>query len=389
MFLSMIIPVYNDEKYLRECLESCLDQDYPKDDYEIICVDDGSTDCSPEILLEYSKNYQNVIPILKEHGLPTGRTVGFEEAKGDYIWFVDHDDIVAPNAVSDLKKISDENAEYDRIAFPCYEFFEELTEEEQDRLAKGKLTSNDGPYVQLIYVWSSIIKRQFLNKNCISPLSNRIESARNYWKIPLTGVWGTDNLFMEECFDKGIKTLSIEGRPLYHYRRHNSSETMALSKASRDYKALLRYNTAMVRAYNAMMLKEKYEDERARLGQATEETTVQMIVKLRMAVSRLSILPRTYWKQGISLLKEKDAFFSKKPEEYHYPLASYLKQFGLRTRYSPQNIAAYYLFTLAGARCYRLLSLFDREAMKSEWLTKLHRKRKRSKLLRAGTKADN
>ena len=388
MFLSMIIPIYNDEKFLRECLESCLDQDYPVDDYEIICVDDGSTDRSPEILLEYAKDHQNIISVFKKHGLPSGRSVGFEAARGDYIWFVDHDDIVAPNAVSDLRKISSENSAYDRIAFPCYEFFHEFTQKERDLFTKGKLVSNDGPYVQTFYVWSSIIKQQFLNANHIEPRSTRIESARNYWGIPLKGVWGSDNIFMEECFDKGIHTLTIEGRPLYHYRRHDNSETMLLSKAAKDTRALLRYNTAMVRAYNAMVLKEKYLDERARLGQATEETTVQMIVKLRLAVSRLSALPKKYWKEGISLLEDKNAFFRRKPEEYHYPLASYLKQFGLRTRYSPKNITAYYLFTLIGAKCYRVWNSFGREAAKSDVLIKIRRKQKQNKLLRAGTKAE-
>jgi len=60
MFLSIVIPIYNDEKYIRECLNSCLNQDIPHDDYEIICVDDGSTDRTPEILQKYESQYDNI-----------------------------------------------------------------------------------------------------------------------------------------------------------------------------------------------------------------------------------------------------------------------------------------------------------------------------------------
>lgn len=56
MFLSFIVPVYNTESYLTECLKSLLDQDIPRDDYEIICVNDGSTDGSLEILQSYAKD---------------------------------------------------------------------------------------------------------------------------------------------------------------------------------------------------------------------------------------------------------------------------------------------------------------------------------------------
>ena len=57
---SIIIPVHNGEKYLRDCLDSCLEQDFPRSDYEIICIDDGSTDGSPAILREYEANNKNI-----------------------------------------------------------------------------------------------------------------------------------------------------------------------------------------------------------------------------------------------------------------------------------------------------------------------------------------
>ena len=83
MFLSIIIPIWNDEKYLEECLDSCLEQDISKDDYEIICVDDGSTDRTPEILRDYAARYTNIHVITKQHGYAYGygRNIGYEKAE--------------------------------------------------------------------------------------------------------------------------------------------------------------------------------------------------------------------------------------------------------------------------------------------------------------------
>lgn len=96
MKLSIIIPVYNVERYLRQCLESCLSQDVPKSQYEVIIVNDGSPDNSQAIIDEYSSKYDNVRVLKKKNGgLSSARNAGLNIASGDYIWFVDSDDWVA------------------------------------------------------------------------------------------------------------------------------------------------------------------------------------------------------------------------------------------------------------------------------------------------------
>lgn len=86
MRLSIIVPVYNCEKYISICLNSLLNQDISKDDYEVICVDDGSVDKSAEILDDFSRIYNNIHVIHKENqGTSKARNEGIQYAKGDYL----------------------------------------------------------------------------------------------------------------------------------------------------------------------------------------------------------------------------------------------------------------------------------------------------------------
>ena len=91
-FFSVIIPVYNVGKYLEECLESLLNQTL--ENIEIICINDGSTDNSLSILYEYRKKDKRVIVVNKSNGgVSSARNIGLRIARGEYIVFVDADDI--------------------------------------------------------------------------------------------------------------------------------------------------------------------------------------------------------------------------------------------------------------------------------------------------------
>ncbi len=97
--ISVIVPVYNVEKYLRGCLDSVLNQTFT--DFEVICVNDGSTDSSPEILAEYQKKGVRVIS-QKNQGLSMARNVGLKSAVGTYVYFLDSDDSLHPQALECL-----------------------------------------------------------------------------------------------------------------------------------------------------------------------------------------------------------------------------------------------------------------------------------------------
>ena len=101
--LSFIVPIYNVASYLRMCVESLLDQDLAKDEYEIILVDDGSTDSCPEICDEYERMFDNIRVIhQKNGGLSAARNSGIKVAKGEYICFVDGDDYWQRNVLAGL-----------------------------------------------------------------------------------------------------------------------------------------------------------------------------------------------------------------------------------------------------------------------------------------------
>ena len=94
---SIIIPAYNAEAYLQRCLDSILSQDF--NDYEVIVIDDGSTDGTSNILGQYP---QVKVITQSNHGMSTARNRGLEVAQGDYILFVDSDDRLCPNALAVL-----------------------------------------------------------------------------------------------------------------------------------------------------------------------------------------------------------------------------------------------------------------------------------------------
>ena len=113
--LTVVIPVYNVEKYLKRCIDSILVQEWKN--YDILLVDDGSTDNSPQICEDYAEAYDIISVIHKENGgLSEARNTGISNAEGEYVYFLDSDDWIEPNTFSDLAEII-ESDQYDIISF--------------------------------------------------------------------------------------------------------------------------------------------------------------------------------------------------------------------------------------------------------------------------------
>ena len=93
MILSIIIPIYNVEQFIAQCIESIYSQHFPLERFEVIAVNDGTPDHSMDIVKRFAAKYSNLQIINQENkGLSVARNTGMQYAKGDYVWFIDSDD---------------------------------------------------------------------------------------------------------------------------------------------------------------------------------------------------------------------------------------------------------------------------------------------------------
>jgi glycosyltransferase involved in cell wall biosynthesis len=213
MKFSIIIPVYNVEKYLRECLESVVNQTFT--DFEVICINDGSTDNSLKILEEYKKNYGLQITIISQDngGLSVARNTGIHATKGDYIFFLDSDDYIAPNALEILAK----NIAYqDFIAFNGKRYFEDERTELTDKgISENYLTG------WKYYNEYALISRKFHFVCAVLRCYRRDFLLKNNLLFK-KGVYHEDNFFTPICcyYAENVKIIPDI---LYFYRIRKGS----------------------------------------------------------------------------------------------------------------------------------------------------------------------
>lgn len=138
--LSIIIPVYNASKYLRECMDSIAKQDSER--YEVICIDDGSEDNSFEILKEYNDVFYNYRVIQQSHsGLSAARNNGLQRAKGEYVYFVDSDDVLCDNFIEyALIRAKSENLDVLMFSFENFTDDIDTYKKYEERILKKKRT---------------------------------------------------------------------------------------------------------------------------------------------------------------------------------------------------------------------------------------------------------
>ncbi|ATO45703.1 hypothetical protein C5L30_001303 [Companilactobacillus farciminis] len=166
-FFSIIIPMFNTEKYIEDCISSILNQNFC--DYEIIIVDDGSTDGSLKIISQYIKGKAN-IKLFKQNnaGVSAARNVALEKAVGKYIMFMDSDDYLIGESMKYLKNTLLKNSDVDLLFFNYYDVFPNEVKRHvfrtqflgtgisKDKAIEGILSDIGG------YCWNKVYKRSLL-----------------------------------------------------------------------------------------------------------------------------------------------------------------------------------------------------------------------------------
>ena len=161
--LSIVVPVYNVEAYLAKCLDSLIGDNHS--DYEIIIVNDGSTDGSGAIAESYRLRYPHLISVIstENHGLGAARNVGLEKASGEYVLFVDSDDYLAPGSVEEIKAHLDDG--FDLCIFDSVSVAPDGRELQYVRGCKRsgplRLSEYPGLLLEIPNAWNKIYRRSF------------------------------------------------------------------------------------------------------------------------------------------------------------------------------------------------------------------------------------
>ena len=216
----MIIPVYNTEKYLKECLDSIVNQSL--EDIEIICIDDGSTDNSLEILREYAENDSRFKIFSQENnGQGSARNYGLDVAKGEYIYFMDSDDFIELNTLSDCYNEANKN-NLDFLMFQLINYDESkkslYQDNDYDMPNVGDLVADN--------VFSYADLNHLIFQVAVSPV-NKLYSKKFLDDINVRfpeDVIFEDNVFFWNVF-LNAKRIKFLKHHYYIRRRHSSSTT--------------------------------------------------------------------------------------------------------------------------------------------------------------------
>lgn len=164
MLLSIIIPLYNAEKYIKACLDSIYSEGSAEADFEVVVVDDGSCDDGAAIVADYARQHDNLKLIRqKNRGASAARNRGLDNATGEWIRFVDADDRVLPMSKS-LTEILRDNAGTDLITFNYIELIgdERLT---VDNFQSEVLTGLDVLRHQRMYLWDKVFSKRLIGSH--------------------------------------------------------------------------------------------------------------------------------------------------------------------------------------------------------------------------------
>lgn len=227
--VSIVVPIYNVEKYLRRCLDSLINQTFKN--IEIIALNNGSTDNSLNILKEYAKKDKRIKIIDNDNlGVSEARNTGIREAKGKYMVFVDSDDWIDTKMVEVLHKSIDSN-DYDLVMCTYVREFIGHSKEKVFNLPEESLYVNNEVKEQLLRKLVGPVGNELANPEYLDALGTvwakmyktSILKDKGLSFVDLKEIGsGEDTLFNIFVFNEVSKVILIN-KPMYHYWRGNSN----------------------------------------------------------------------------------------------------------------------------------------------------------------------
>ncbi len=220
--ISVIVPVYNVEKYIRKCLDSIINQSYKN--LEIIVINDGSTDASGQICDDYAKKDSRVKVIhQKNKGLSNARNTGINHASGAYITFADSDDWMEPEMYQVLyKNLIDHQADISICGSKNVSRNSEKIRNRRPKIIKYTQAEYVKKYLKIgsqsceYYVWNKLYKKELITDDQY-PANLTSEDVLGTYKAILRA-----------------KTVTVTTQPLYHYRQNDGSITSSFSTKDFD-----------------------------------------------------------------------------------------------------------------------------------------------------------
>lgn len=223
--LSVVVPIYNVEDYLSECIESILNQTFK--DFELILVNDGSTDNSLKICNEYLKKDERIQIINKENGgLSSARNSGIDVAKGEYIIFIDSDDLINKNMFEKMVRIS---IEKDADIVQCnYQKFYDNNDIEDSSIVNNEL--EELTPIKALYRFYDEKKSE-----CTTVAWNKLYKTSLFKNIRYpVGKIHEDVFTTHKLFFKANKIVCIEDKFYYYRQRENSITKSKYTKKRLD-----------------------------------------------------------------------------------------------------------------------------------------------------------
>ncbi|MBJ2135947.1 glycosyltransferase [Paraglaciecola chathamensis] len=230
VLVSVVIPVYNSQSYISDCINSVLAQTYPH--FEVIAIDDGSTDSSVDILKSFQKSQNIKLLQIENSGQSVARNLGIEHAKGKYLIFIDSDDCWKNNTLNVVVSLA-EKKQLDMVLFDGESFVDDkIIDEQTTELLSAYLTKGFKPdtYVrnapEEVFNGGDFLAHQMDNNKFIaSPVLYlyKLEKFRNIRFVP--SIIHEDNAFTMELLVKNGKVMATPNN-LYRRRiRQNSIMT--------------------------------------------------------------------------------------------------------------------------------------------------------------------